>query len=158
MKYLFFYQFEIGTIYIGETEGKISEIFFSEKDLSQEYQIKETPLIMESKKQLEEYFSGNRKNFDLPIVFIRGTDFQKKIWDTLLKIPYGETRSYKEIAEMAGKPKACRAVGGANNKNPISIVVPCHRVIGANGSLVGYGGGLNIKKALLDLEKEDFYV
>ncbi|NCC80853.1 MAG: methylated-DNA--[protein]-cysteine S-methyltransferase [Clostridia bacterium] len=153
MKYLFFYQFPIGTIGIGETEGCISDIIFSEKDTPPEYEIKETPVILESKKQLEEYFAGTRKCFDLPIKFTKGTDFQKKIWETLLKIPYGETCSYKKIAEMAGHPKASRAVGGANNKNPISIIVPCHRVIGANGSLVGYGGGLNIKEALLNLEK-----
>ena len=101
--------------------------------------------------QLEEYFLGKRKVFDLPLR-PSGTEFQLSVWDALLKIPYGETRSYKQIAEMIGKPKACRAVGMANNKNPIWIVIPCHRVIGSNGTLVGYGGGIDVKKKLLELE------
>jgi len=105
-------------------------------------------------KQLTEYFEGRRKVFDFPIK-LNGTDFQKAVWKELLKIPYGETCSYKEIAEKIENPKACRAVGMANNKNPILIAVPCHRVIGADGSLVGYGGGLDMKKTLLDLEKQN---
>ena len=105
-------------------------------------------------KQLTEYFEGRRKVFDFPIK-LNGTDFQKAVWKELLKIPYGETCSYKEIAEKIKNPKACRAVGMANNKNPILIAVPCHRVIGADGSLVGYGGGLDMKKTLLDLEKQN---
>ena len=94
---------------------------------------------------------GKRKSFDLPLK-PEGTEFQKKVWNALLDIPYGETRSYKDIAVAIGNPKACRAVGMANNRNPISIIIPCHRVIGANGSLVGYGGGLPIKIELLNLE------
>lgn len=103
-------------------------------------------------RQLDEYFLGRRKEFDFPIR-MKGTPFQQKVWAALLEIPYGETRSYKDIAEAVGSPKAYRAVGMANNANPIFIAVPCHRVIGANGSLVGYGGGLDMKKALLELEK-----
>lgn len=87
------------------------------------------------------------------MVFTRGTDFQKKVWQALLEIPYGVTKNYKELGEMVGCPKGARAVGGANNKNPISIIAPCHRVIGADGSLVGYGGGLKIKEKFLELEK-----
>jgi methylated-DNA-[protein]-cysteine S-methyltransferase len=102
--------------------------------------------------QLSEYFSGKRKSFDLPLE-PQGTEFQKKVWSALLEIPYGETRSYKDIAERIGNPKACRAVGGANNKNPIVIIIPCHRVIGAYGGLVGYGLGLPMKQQLLDIEK-----
>ena len=83
-----------------------------------------------------------------------GTDFQKKVWEALKAIPYGETRSYAQIAAAAGNPKACRAVGGANNKNPLPVIIPCHRVIGADGSLTGYGGGLEIKRFLLNLERE----
>lgn len=108
-------------------------------------------LVTETGKQLQEYFDGKRKEFNLPIL-LRGTEFQKKVWQGLCTIPYGETRSYKELAELVGNPKAVRAVGGANNKNPIMIIVPCHRVIGADGSLVGFGGGLEVKKYLLELE------
>ena len=103
-------------------------------------------------KQLNEYFDGKRKNFDFPYS-LEGTDFQKKVWKALLDIPYGETRSYKDIAISVGSPKGFRAVGMANNKNPISIAIPCHRVIGSNGSLIGYGGGLDMKTFLLELEK-----
>lgn len=112
----------------------------------------ETSIIKEAFKQLSEYFEGIRQDFDLPLN-PKGTDFQKKIWCELTKIPYGETKSYKQIAESVGTPKACRAVGAANNKNPISIVIPCHRVIGSNGNLVGYGGGLHRKEFLLNLEQ-----
>lgn len=103
--------------------------------------------------QLEEYFNGTRKTFDLPLA-PEGTEFQKKVWDALHKIPYGETRSYREIAAAIGDEKATRAVGMANNRNPIAILIPCHRVIGANGSLTGYAGGLEAKKWLLEVEKK----
>lgn len=101
--------------------------------------------------QLTEYFAGKRKVFDLPLD-PQGTEFQKRVWQALREIPYGTTCSYGEIAAKVGNPKASRAVGGANNKNPIAIVIPCHRVIGANGSLVGYASGLQTKEALLKLE------
>lgn len=104
--------------------------------------------------QLVEYFEGTRKIFDFPCE-LRGTQFQKKVWNALCDIPYGETRSYKEIAIAVGNEKASRAVGMANNKNPIVIAVPCHRVIGANGKLVGYAGGLSMKQYLLDLESKN---
>lgn len=102
--------------------------------------------------QIMEYLQGKRRVFDFPYE-LRGTEFQKKVWNQLCKIPYGETRTYKDIAIAIGNPKASRAVGMANNKNPIAIAVPCHRVIGANGTLVGYAGGLDMKAALLELEK-----
>jgi O-6-methylguanine DNA methyltransferase len=101
--------------------------------------------------QLNEYFAGRRREFDLRLD-LRGTDFQRSVWRALLDIPYGETRSYGEVARAIGKPKAARAVGMANHENPVSIVVPCHRVIGHDGRLVGYGGGLDAKTALLKLE------
>ena len=101
--------------------------------------------------QLEAYFKGERRGFDLSI-HMQGTDFQKKVWKALQEIPYGQTRTYKQIAEYIGSPKAYRAVGMANNKNPLMIVIPCHRVIGSNGSLTGYAGGLDIKEELLTLE------
>jgi methylated-DNA-[protein]-cysteine S-methyltransferase len=103
-------------------------------------------------KQLDEYFAGSRREFDVPIKMF-GTTFQMAVWAGLLQIPYGKTISYGQLAAMIGKPKSARAVGGANHVNPISIIVPCHRVIGANGSLTGYGGGLEIKKLLLNLEQ-----
>lgn len=109
-------------------------------------------LLKEADKQLKLYFEGNLQQFDLPLQ-MHGTPFQKKVWAALEQIPYGETRTYKDIAVMLGQPGAMRAVGGANNRNPVSIIVPCHRVIGASGQMVGYGGGLPIKIALLDLEQ-----
>lgn len=112
------------------------------------------PVMQKVISQLDEYFAGKRKSFDLPVK-IEGTDFQKRVWLNLSKIPYGETVSYKQLAEMSGNPKASRAVGMANNKNPVAIVVPCHRVIGSNGNLTGYAGGLTLKKELLELEKNN---
>jgi methylated-DNA-[protein]-cysteine S-methyltransferase len=101
--------------------------------------------------QLEQYFAGERVEFDLPLD-MRGTDFQRNVWEALLTIPYGETRSYGEIAKQIGRPDRARAVGAANGSNPVSIIVPCHRVIGSDGSLTGYGGGLPRKRWLLDHE------
>lgn len=109
------------------------------------------PILLNTQQQLIEYFSGQRKVFDIPLDF-EGTDFQKQVWSALLTIPYGETRSYKQIAQQLGNEKAVRAVGNANGKNPISIVAPCHRVIGAGGALVGFAGGLDKKEILLRLE------
>ena len=107
--------------------------------------------------QLSAYFAGELKDFDLRLEF-RGTDFQRRVWAALRTIPYGETRSYGEIAEQIGSPTAFRAVGLANGHNPIAVIVPCHRVIGANGSLTGFGGGLDRKRALLDMEKESVHL
>jgi len=104
--------------------------------------------------QLEAYFKGELTRFNLELN-VSGTDFQKKVWQELVKIPYGETISYAELAKRIGNPKASRAVGMANGKNPISIIVPCHRVIGKNGSLTGFGGGLEVKKKLLEFEKRN---
>jgi methylated-DNA-[protein]-cysteine S-methyltransferase len=109
------------------------------------------PILVRAARQLEEYFAGTRKRFDLPLDFA-GTEFQKKVWEALLTIPYGETRSYRQIAEQIGQPAAVRAVGAANGRNPISIVAPCHRVIGSTGKLTGFGGGLPAKARLLELE------
>jgi len=103
-------------------------------------------------RQLNSYFAGELREFNLPLVF-EGTDFQKKVWKTLTAIPYGETISYGQLAKQIGEPKAVRAVGAANGQNPIPIIVPCHRVIGSNGSLTGFGGGLENKRKLLELER-----
>lgn len=106
-----------------------------------------------ARRQFGEYFAGDRHTFDLPLN-PAGTPFQLQVWDALRTIPYGEVRSYRDIAEQIGRPTASRAVGMANGRNPISVIVPCHRVIGASGSLTGYGGGLERKRSLLDLEKQ----
>lgn len=134
-------------LFLVEEEGKIVGILFQRPEGEEG----ETPLLLLAEKEIREYLAGKRKEFTFPIQS-KGTDFQKRVWSALLEIPYGKTQSYGEIAEKIQSPKACRAVGGANNKNPLSIVVPCHRVIGKNGSLVGYGGGLDWKKRLLSLE------
>ena len=112
----------------------------------------ENALLQRTVRELDEYFAGKRKAFDLPLS-LHGTPFQLRVWAALQQIPYGETRSYAQVAAMAGNAKACRAVGMANHHNPVSILVPCHRVINADGGLGGYGGGLDVKKFLLTLEK-----
>ncbi|MEN4768363.1 methylated-DNA--[protein]-cysteine S-methyltransferase [Duffyella gerundensis] len=109
------------------------------------------PLLLQAEQQLQEYFAGTRQRFDLPLDFA-GTEFQRKVWAALVSIPFGETRSYKQIAEQIGHPSAMRAVGAANGRNPVSIIAPCHRVIGTNGKLTGFAGGLDIKAFLLSLE------
>lgn len=112
------------------------------------------PLLLETKKELEEYFLGRRQSFDISLTPC-GTPFQQKVWQALQKIPYGRTASYKDIAEEIKNAKAYRAVGMANNKNPIVILIPCHRIIGHNGKLVGFAGGLGLKQKLLDLEQSN---
>lgn len=109
------------------------------------------PILVETERQLSEYFLGRIKQFNLPIEPV-GTEFQKKVWGRLLEIPYGETKSYMELAKMIEQPKAVRAVGGANSKNPLAIIIPCHRVIGANGALTGFSGTVSTKQVLLSLE------
>lgn len=110
------------------------------------------PILLETERQLAEYFSGKRKTFTVPLDFA-GTNFQKSVWRALLKIPFGQTKSYGEIAKSLGNTKAVRAVGAANGKNPISIIAPCHRVIGSTGKLTGFAGGLDVKAQLLELER-----
>jgi methylated-DNA-[protein]-cysteine S-methyltransferase len=112
------------------------------------------PVLREAERQLKEYFAGKRQSFSLPLD-MRGTPFQNQVWEALLAIPFGETRSYGQLANQLGNPKATRAVGAANGRNPIAIVVPCHRVIGLSGKLTGFAGGLQAKAHLLDLEGKD---
>lgn len=152
-----FYKYRtiIGPLFILENNGSIVGI--SNKVEGWQGINKETEVIKETYRQLSEYFAGKRDSFDIPIK-TQGTDFQEKVWNALKQIPHGETRSYKDIAIAIGKPKAMRAVGMANNRNPIMIVIPCHRVIGANGQLIGYGGGLDVKEKLLTLEKAKYPV
>lgn len=130
----------------------ITGLYFGWKDSDCPQKKENCQTVIRAEKQLEEYFNGKRKYFDLPYRMY-GTAFQKTVWEALLKIPYGETRSYSEIAELTGNPKAVRAVGMANHRNPLVILVPCHRVIGKNGSMTGYAGGLERKEMLLRLEK-----
>jgi methylated-DNA-[protein]-cysteine S-methyltransferase len=163
MKNIFFFFFSLCGLGIAEDDGAIIRVLFSQKskgytntqfisEITDAYKVKETPLIKKAAKQLEEYFNGKRKTFNLPIA-PQGTEFQLKVWQALLKIPYGETRSYGEIGISIGNPKAYRAVGMANNRNPIVIIIPCHRVIGSKGDLTGFGGGLELKRKLLELEQ-----
>jgi methylated-DNA-[protein]-cysteine S-methyltransferase len=148
----FYYESDIGRIGITEKDGRITNVYITNDELPQDAQLHETPLLKEAVKQLNCYFAGELKEFSIPLE-PSGTAFMKQVWSALCEIPYGKTASYKDIAEKVGNPKAARAVGLANNRNPIPIFIPCHRVIGANGSLTGYRGGLEMKKKLLDLEK-----
>jgi len=152
MKYIFSKKTKIGEITVIQEGDKIIGIGFVRlKRAGIENKI--TPLIEKTFTQIEEYLDLKRTKFNLEIE-LKGTPFQKSVWEELLNIPYGEVRSYKEIAKAIGNGKAYRAVGSANNKNPVAIVVPCHRVINANGNLSGYAGGLALKEKLLNLEKE----
>lgn len=164
MRYVYFYDTktkELGTIGIAADENYITNLFFEyeieniKKDKN--YILRETFLIKKASEQLFEYLTGKRKDFELPLLK-DGTNFQISVWNELIKIPYGETRSYKDIAVAINNEKAVRAVGMANNRNKISIFIPCHRVIGSDKKLVGYGGGLEIKKFLLNLEKINLFV
>ena len=149
--YYGYYESPIGKIKIEVEDRSVIGVYFSDESSEEN----RNELVDECKKQLEEYFNGKRKSFDLNIKFIKGTEFQLKVWNALKEIPYGEKVTYKYIAEKINNPKAVRAVGGANNKNPISIIIPCHRVIGANGKMVGYAEGIDKKEFLLKLEKEN---
>lgn len=147
MKY-YIYESAVGMLTIAEKDGKLTHVCFGEWEWGEK---EETPFIAEVWRQLQEYFAGQRKCFDLALD-PAGTKFQKKVWEALLTIPYGEVRTYGQIAAQIGNPKAGRAVGMANHNNPIGIIVPCHRVIGANGKLTGYAGGMDKKEWLLQLE------
>lgn len=146
----FVYESEIGPLTIAEKNGALVQVSFGADGCEKRIK-KETPLIAETWKQLQEYFSGMRKQFELPLA-PEGTVFQQMVWKTLQTIPYGEVRTYGQIAAQIGAPKASRAVGMANHNNPIGIIIPCHRVVGANGKLTGYAGGLDKKEKLLQLE------
>ena len=157
------YHSPCGDLMLGSFEGKLCLCDWAvekhrdivdvrlRKILQADYEEKTSDIIRETGKQLDEYFDGKRTVFDIPLLFV-GTDFQKKVWHKLLEIPYGTTLSYGELATRLDMPKAVRAVANANGANAISILVPCHRVIGSDHSLTGYGGGLDAKKTLLTLE------
>jgi methylated-DNA-[protein]-cysteine S-methyltransferase len=134
-----------------DPDGALTRLYLPNRPPDTSGWERDDELLEPVRRQLEEYFAGERTEFDVPLR-PTGVPFQLKVWEALLKIPYGETASYGEIAREIGHPTAFRAVGAANGQNPIAIIVPCHRVIGSNGSLTGYGGGLPTKRALLDLE------
>ena len=148
-----YYESEPGLIEITAGETGIITLYFTKKKSNLKSDSKSFPVhLKDCIRQLDEYFKGKRMTFDLPLI-ISGTDFQKKVWNELKKIPFGKTASYKEIALKAGNIKAVRAIGNANNKNKISLIIPCHRVIGSDGKLSGYAGGVKRKKWLLEHER-----
>ena len=151
MNSVYFYQTSIGEIGIAENNGNITNLYFANEQSPRDNVISETDTLKTAAWQLQEYLAGKLKRFNLPLS-IDGTDFMLRVWKSLLGIPYGETRSYREIAYSVGNIKASRAVGHACSRNPIPIIIPCHRVIGSNGGLTGFGGGLDIKAYLLELE------
>ncbi|RPF42377.1 methylated-DNA-[protein]-cysteine S-methyltransferase [Hydrogenoanaerobacterium saccharovorans] len=154
MKAIWYYDTPIGKVAIAEKEGSITNLYFETDSIPQERDFAqcETDVIKEAHRQLQAYLAGTLQEFSLPLA-PAGTPFMQQVWQCLCQIPYGATASYKQIAQMAGNSKACRAVGLANNKNPIPLFIPCHRVVGSSGKLVGYRGGLDLKKKLLALEK-----
>ena len=146
----------VGQLTLVARDGKLTAILWeleraNRVRLGELREANDSPVLLETARQLREYFAGARSQFELELDF-NGTPFQQQVWRALLTIPFGETRSYSQIAEQIGNPKAVRAVGAANGRNPISIVAPCHRVIGASGGLTGFAGGLGAKHYLLALE------
>lgn len=148
---LCFRQTAIGRIGIAAENGRVTNLYFETDSVPQNVESAETDVIKEAFRQLDAYLAGRLETFSVPLAPY-GTDFMRAVWRALCCIPYGKTASYKEIALAAGSPKAARAVGLANNRNPIPLFIPCHRIIGANGKLVGYRGGLKLKEKLLALE------
>ncbi len=149
MIYTYSFESPIGTLNLSADENAILRLGFGAGDAD-----KPNGIILDAVQQLNEYFDGRRKGFDLPLA-PEGTDFQHRVWAALQDIPYGQTRTYGELAAAIGNPKACRAVGMANNRNPIPVIIPCHRVIGADGTLTGYAGGLAAKEILLGIEHKN---
>lgn len=151
--YCAYYTSPIGEIKISSDENCITGLdFIDEKEEKHDENL--TEVLKDALNQLDEYFKGKRKQFDLKLK-INGTEFQNKVWKELVNVPYGETRTYKDIAEAVNNPKACRAVGGANNRNRIAIIIPCYRIIGNRGRMVGYAGGLWRKEWLLQHENKN---
>ncbi len=152
MKDMYYTNSPIGLLCLEEQNGYITGLHLNNNAKASVHT--PSPLVREALTQLKEYFDGIRTSFHLPLL-PKGTVFQEKVWSALQEIPYGETCSYQDIAKAIGQPQACRAVGGANNKNPIMIIIPCHRVIGANGKMVGFGCGIEVKQYLLALEQHN---
>ncbi len=149
----------VGRLCLEDEDGALAAVRFAAEATPEVLQgavQQDTPLLAQARRQLEEYFAGRRRSFELPLA-VHGTPFRRQVWQALEEIPYGEVRSYGELAAKLCKPGGARAVGGACHVNPIAIVVPCHRVVGANGALTGYAGGLEIKRYLLQLEQAEGY-
>jgi methylated-DNA-[protein]-cysteine S-methyltransferase len=157
---------EIGELILGSCRGKLCLLDFRsgemrravddriKKELNAEFVERDDEILEKTRRQLDEYLKGRRREFDIPLLMV-GTDFQKSVWNALMKVPYGDTSTYLQLAKDVGNERAVRAVGNANAANPISIIVPCHRIIGSDGELVGYGGGLSVKRRLLELERSN---
>lgn len=145
-------QSPLGPLTLVEEDGALVQLSFDGYTVLESEEV-DSPLLREAERQLASYFAGQLQVFSLPLC-TRGTPFQEKVWCALQKIPYGETRTYGELAAMIGQPTAARAVGGANHRNPLAIIIPCHRVVAAHGGLGGYGGGLDKKQWLLALEEK----
>ncbi|MEN6391911.1 MAG: methylated-DNA--[protein]-cysteine S-methyltransferase [Syntrophomonas sp.] len=154
MENIYNYSTDIGEIAIAANEKAITHVYLKRPENIADAVVRETELIAEAARQLQSYFKGALKYFDLPLA-PTGSDFMQLVWASLRTIPYGEIWSYKKLAESIGNPRAARAVGQANHRNPLPIFIPCHRVIGADGQLTGYGSGLPIKAYLLELEKQN---
>ncbi len=160
------HQTEIGELVLGSFGGKLCLLGFGDREMRRAVDggirkkldvkfIEQSDEVLEqTMKQVDQYLNGNRKEFDMPLLMV-GTDFQRRVWKALMRVPYGTTSTYGQIAEAIDSPRAVRAVGNANAVNPISIIVPCHRIIGSDGGLVGYGGGLSVKRRLLELERSN---
>ena len=151
-RFLYYYPSEFGRFSLVATDSALTHFFFDGEAPRFDTTEHETPLLRESGLQLRQYLSGERRQFTVPLD-PTGSEFFRRAWQALIAIPYGETRSYQQIAAAIGNAKACRAVGLANNRNPLPIFIPCHRVIGANQKLTGYRGGLPLKQTLLELEQ-----
>ena len=151
-RFLYHYPSEFGRFSLGATDAALTHFFFDGEAPRFETTEQATPLLQEAGLQLAQYLRGERRDFSLPLA-PEGSEFFQRTWQALVAIPYGETRSYAEIAAAIGNAKACRAVGLANNRNPLPLFIPCHRVIGSNQKLTGYRGGLPLKKHLLELER-----
>ena len=157
---------EMGEVVLGSFRGKLCLLGFGgretrrtvddkiKKALNAEFVEHDDEILEKTRRQLDEYFKGRRREFDIPLLMV-GTDFQKRVWNVLMKVPYGDTSTYLQVAKDVSSERAVRAVGNANAANPISIVIPCHRIIGSGGELVGYGGGLSVKRRLLELERKN---
>ena len=164
-----YYKTKIGELILGSFDGKLCMLDFRyrrmrttvdnriKKGIDAEFIEKDDLVLEETRQQLDEYLNGSRKEFDIPLLIV-GTDFQKNVWGALMKVPYGATSTYLQLAKDINNEKAVRAVAGANGANSIGLIIPCHRIIGSNGELVGYGGGLPVKKRLLKLEKNDRFL
>lgn len=154
MKRVFCYETLLGEMFFAEQDGLLTDICLNEFEITGQGRMEETPLLRLAFEQVSEYLAGDRKAFDLPML-LHGTDFQKGVWEAIKTIPYGQTRSYKDIAIQVGRPGAARAVGTANRNSRLFLMIPCHRVIHGDGTLGGYGSyGVRMKKWLLDLERE----